>query len=303
VGPLVAYLTCALIWGSNWYATRICLQGFPPVAAAAARFLLAAVLLGAAWALFGRKGSPPTRRELGWFVLAGLLNGAQYGLINLAEVHIPGGLAAVIYGTYQLVTALFTVVTGTERVSWRSIAGTPLALAGLAIIYWDRMNLAGSQATGVLLMFGAVAAAAAYSTIIKRHGGRVSPLVSTPIFLAVTAIALGTATGVVERDALAWPAAIEPTLALVYLAVFGSAVAFVAFFYLIRKVSLVMAASLTFTYPVVALIVDELAKEPLRLAGRVYLGVVLTLAGLVMGFVIRPRPAAVTAVAAAARPA
>jgi drug/metabolite transporter (DMT)-like permease len=93
------------------------------------------------------------------------------------------------------------------------------------------------------------------------------------------------------------PASLTPTLAIVYQGLFGSALAFGVYFYLLRRISAITAASIAFVLPIVALTIDWIAKEPLRLTGASYAGVAFTLVGVSLGFIVmkfrKPRPAAV----------
>jgi drug/metabolite transporter (DMT)-like permease len=292
--PHVLYCLSVLLMGPNWYVTRLCLQGYEPLTAAALRFMLAASIFIAVCAA-GRAGVRPTREELGWLALSGVLNAGQYALFYFALLGISGGLAGVIYGTVQLFVALIAVVSGTERVSAASLCGGLLALGGLAFIYWDRLALSSSQASGVLFMFAAVVLSAFSFVILKHHGRRVTPVMTTTIFLTVSALLLGAGALVLERDAFDWPSSVKPTLALLYLGVVGSAAGFGVYFAMLKRTSLMAATSITFILPVFALCIDWVAREPLRMSGAAYFGVALTLSGVLVPFLagLRARPRAV----------
>jgi drug/metabolite transporter (DMT)-like permease len=107
----------------------------------------------------------------------------------------------------------------------------------------------------------------------------VSALVSTAIFLAVTAIVLGVV-ALVAREPVPWPPPTVPTLALVYLAIMGSVVAFLVYFWLLDRTSLVTTSTLVFVYPLVALAIDAAFEHSITLGPRAYLGVAITLGGL-----------------------
>ena len=71
-----------------------------------------------------------------------------------------------------------------------------------------------------------------------------------------------------------------PTVALVYLAVLGSAIAFLVYFWLLGKTSLLVTSTLVFVFPIVALITDALFEHAIPLGPQAYLGAAITLAGL-----------------------
>jgi drug/metabolite transporter (DMT)-like permease len=85
-----------------------------------------------------------------------------------------------------------------------------------------------------------------------------------------------------EIQQMPWPPPLRPTIATVYLAVFGSVVAFVAYSYLIKHVSLMAANSLVLVQPVVALLLDAALERHARLAPTAWLGVVITLIAVII---------------------
>src|SRR5262245_15596460 len=126
--PLVAvsYCACALIWGTTYFAIRVSIApgGYPTYLAAAIRFVAAArtlcVLIDAGLA----RPLPRVRLALVTLSIAGILNFTSYTLIYTAEDRIPGGMAAVIFSTLPLVTALLAALTGIERPTAPAIAGS-----------------------------------------------------------------------------------------------------------------------------------------------------------------------------------
>jgi drug/metabolite transporter (DMT)-like permease len=114
---------------------------------------------------------------------------------------------------------------------------------------------------------------------MKQHGRGVPAIVSTTVFLTVTAIVLGIiALG--AHDPIPWPPPVKPTIALLYLALIGSAVAFVMYFWLIGKTSLLVTSTLVFVFPLVALLTDALFERAMTLGPRAYAGAAITLCGL-----------------------
>ncbi|HXJ70885.1 MAG TPA: EamA family transporter, partial [Verrucomicrobiae bacterium] len=115
----LAYLGCALIWGTTWFAIRVCIArgGYPTLAGAAIRFFVAVAVLGVLAGLKVVGRGPVGWRQLGWVAAAGVLCGLAYALVYASETHITGGVAAVIFGTLPLVTALIVVRAGVRAAS------------------------------------------------------------------------------------------------------------------------------------------------------------------------------------------
>jgi drug/metabolite transporter (DMT)-like permease len=284
VAVVVCYVVCALVWSTTWFAIRVCIGegGYPTLPAAAIRFTIAALVLGAlAWLGFGRP-RPRGRRQLTWLAVAGAFNGLAYAMVYRAEDTLPGGVVAVVFGTYSLFTAIGAKLTSTERVRAMDVAAASLSLLGMAVIFWDRMSVSPEQAVGVLFGLGSVFASVVYNIIFKREANDVNPLSSTAVLLGVSSLALWAASlssGPVE---LPWPPPAAPTAALLYLAILGSVVAFACYFYLLKRVSLMTASTLVLIQPVLALLVDAAFEEEVRLAGRNYLGVAITFGGVAL---------------------
>ena len=284
---LVAYCGCALIWGTTYYAIRVCIApgGYPTYLAAALRFAIAAVILGGLVAAGWARPAPRGRRALVALGIAGVLNFVSYMLVYTAEERIPGGLAAVIFGTLPLVTAVVAAVTGTERPTRSAVVGAIVSLGGIALISLERLEVSAPQAIGCLMVFGAVVCASCCNTLLKRETAVQHPLASNAVFLAVTALFMG-ALAAAAGHAVPWPPPPGPTLAVLYLAVIGSVVAFAGYFYLLQHVRLMTISTLVLVQPVVALTVDALF-EAQRIAPRTYLGAAITLAGVAMSLLGR----------------
>jgi drug/metabolite transporter (DMT)-like permease len=290
----IAYVTCALVWGTTWYAIRVCIGpgGYPPFLSAALRFTLAALILGAAMAL-GLGKPRPQRKAVAWLAVAGLLNAAGYALLYRAEQDVAGGVAAVLYGTMPLVTATVAGLTGTERLRASAVAGALVGLAGIAIIFRDRMAVSAGQGLGVLLVLGSVVCASTFSVIVKRHAAASSAFASTAVFFPATALGLWALTAAVERQPLPSPLPPVPTAALVYLAVLGSVVTFGAYFYLVRRVRLATLTTLVLVEPIVALFVDALFERRVESSPITYAGAAVTFSGVLVTVVFGERGKAV----------
>jgi drug/metabolite transporter (DMT)-like permease len=280
VSPAVvaAYAACALIWGTTWYAIRVCIApgAFPTLVALALRFVIAALIL---LPLALRVRPWPTGRAWLYLASAGVLDAAAYLLVYLGEERVSGGVAAVVYGTQPLILAILLSIVKLERLTRRHVAGAVISLGGVAVLFLDRLHVSAQQAIGVVLVLGSVVLATAYSAIMKRHGGGVPALVATTVFIVVTALVLG-AIALASGDPIPWPPPAAPTVALLYLAIIGSAVAFLVYFWLLEKTGLLVTSTLVFVFPLVALATDALFEHAIPLTQRTYLGAAITLAGL-----------------------
>ncbi|HUJ60726.1 MAG TPA: DMT family transporter [Kofleriaceae bacterium] len=275
---VAAYLACALIWGTTWFAIRASIGpgGYPTLTACALRFAIAAIVLVP---IAARTRAWPRGAVWGYLVLAGVLDAGAYILVYLGEERVSGGIASVVYGTQPLILALLLQAVRIERITRRHLIGAAVSIAGVAVLFLDRLDVSARQAAGVAMIVGSVAVSTTYSMIMKRHARGVPNLVATTIFLIVTAIVLG-AVALIARDGVPWPPPALPTVALGYLAIVGSVAAFLAYFYLLDRTSLLLTSTLVFVYPLIALGTDAVFEHTIVIGPRAYAGAAITLAGL-----------------------
>jgi drug/metabolite transporter (DMT)-like permease len=300
---VIAYITCALVWGTTWFAIRVCIGdgGYPTIEAAALRFGIAAGLLLPA-VLISKVRLPRGATQWTWLTVAGVLDAIGYMLVYLGEERVPGGLAAVLFGIQPILLAILLAVSGMERVRPAAVAGAIVSIAGVSVIFLDRAQVSPGQAVGVALILGSVGTSTAYSMIMKRHAHDLHWAAATAVFLAVTALVLGAVVAVRGPAPAAWPPSIAPTVALLYLAVFGSIVAFGAYFWLLRRLSLMVTSTLVFVIPIISLAADALFEHEIRLGPRAYLGVAITLSGLAVNLLLERRNAGRTSAPAGTGP-
>ena len=293
---LATFFLLVLIWGTTWAAIRLGLEGgvpeggaagaglaggIPPWTGAALRFGIgSALLLALAPALGVKLGQSRAEKRL-WAINAACTFCISYGVLYWAEQWVPSGLAAVIFAIFPLCTALFAhpTIPG-ERLHLGSLAGILLGFSGLAVIFSEDFALLGGRqvavAAGVLLV--APVAAAVGNVTTKKWGGDVHPLSIAAVPMGLAALALGAVAAVLERGRPV-DFNLASVGALLYLAVFGSAVSFSLYFWLLRHVSVTTLSFLNYATPVVAVLVGTLwLDEPLT--GRTVAGALLVVAGV-----------------------
>ena len=185
----------------------------------------------------------------------------------------------MLYGTQPLILALLLTVARIERITRRHLIGAAVSLTGVAVLFLDQLDLSLHQGMGVLMVIGSVVVATGYSMIMKQHSGGVHRVVSTAVFLGVTALTLSIV-ALIANEPLPWPPPPAATAALLYLAIVGSVAAFLLYFYLLGRTSLLVTSTLVFVFPLVALATDALFERELPLTARTVLGSVITLSGL-----------------------
>jgi drug/metabolite transporter (DMT)-like permease len=285
---VAAYAACAVIWGTTWLAIRICIGpgGYDTLLALVLRFAIAsAILLPIAW----RVNRWPTRRQWGFLIIAGILDAVAYTMVYIGEQDLSGGLAAVIYGTQPFILAAVLGLTKMEKIWPSDVAGAAVSLVGVAVLFLGKLQLSIHQAMGVLLVLGSVVCSTCYSALVKRTASDVHAVTSTSIFLSVTALCL-TPLAVLRGGALSWPDRWQASAALLYLAIAGSVIAFVLYFWLLQRVSMKAMSALVFLFPIIALVADAIGEQRSVFTMREFVAVVVILLGMTIGYLgIRQR--------------
>ncbi len=283
-----AALALILIWGSTWAAIRIGLQGIPPFTGIALRFALAsAALLAVAFAIRIPLGRNRLERRL-WLVNTVLTFSLSYGIVYWSEQYVPSGLAAILFATFPLLVALFAHLSlPAERLNVRRVAGVLVGFGGLAVIFSEDLSALGGPrvafASGVML--GSPVVSALATVAVKRWGKGVHPLSLSAVPMGMAALAMGTVALFTERGL---PISFDASSmgALLYLAVFGSAVSFSLWYWLLSHASATRVSLISYLNPVVAVAIGILFLHE-TLTFQILAGSALVVAGVALA--VHPR--------------
>ena len=282
---LLAFAIIYFVWGSTFLAIRIGVAEVPPFLLAALRFLIAGLVLYG-WAITRGEPAPDRVQWKSLALLALLIFVFDYGLLFWAEQRVPSGIAAVMMALIPAFTALSEIILlGTQRLTLRLALALGIGIAGVALLMTDSLDLGGAPVDrlGALALIFAAASWSVASALARKLPLPPSKVMSSGAqmlagggFLALAAIGLGELGGFDPGavSSRAW-------LALVYLIVPGSIIAFTAYVWLIHRESPTKVGTYAYVNPVVAVLLGYfLADEPLDL--RTVLGTLCVLVSVVV---------------------
>jgi drug/metabolite transporter (DMT)-like permease len=277
-----------VVWGSTYVAMRVGIRALPPLTMAGVRFGIAGIMLSG-WCGWQRRRHPEAGwRPAGWrewrasAVLGLLLPAAGTGGATWAEQKLPAGTAALLLATIPVWLIIASHVAGLERIRRRGAAGLALGLAGVAILVNPLSGGAPDLPAAAVALGGALCwgCGSAYAKR-ARHPGQ--PLLGASMQLICAGAALGAAgaaSGELTRihdGALAS----ESALALAYLIVFGSLVAYSSYEWLVRHAPSQLTGTYAFVNPVVAVLLGWwLLGE--HVSGRTLLAAAVIVAGVAL---------------------
>ncbi|GHD80472.1 drug/metabolite exporter YedA [Vogesella fluminis] len=245
---LAAFFALYVIWGSTYFAIRIGVAEWPPFMMAGVRFLLAGVLM---YALLRWRGAPnPSRTEIGGASILGVLMPAVgNGFVTLAQTEVSSGVAALVVATVPLFATLFARLFG-HKPRGMELAGIALGIGGMVVLnLGENLRASPSGAFYLLLASAGWAFGSAWSKYLVQPKGLMSSAVM--MLSGGTALLLGSA---VTGERLAAMPSLSGWLALGYLVLFGSMVAYTAYLFLLRHVSPAAATSYAYVNPVIAVL-------------------------------------------------
>jgi len=275
------YAICILIWGTTWFAITAQIDVIAPALGVSIRFGLAAAVLFAVCRLRRIPLRFPARVQA--LILAQGLAGfyASYVGVYEAEGCVASGVVAVGYAASPLTGLVLARVFLGTPMSARVALGGLAGIAGVVLIFWHEVvRLAGSAQTlkGILLTMASVLLAS-LSTIAASGYHRRGVKGWAPL---AWAMAYGSAGALVHAlvTGAAWGWSWRPSFigSLVYLALFGSILAFGAYYALVHRVGPAKAGYVGVLTPLVALVVSGLLENFLW-TGLTVAGIALAVAG------------------------
>ena len=257
---LIIWLILCLIWGTTWFFIKIGLEDLPPISFAAARFVLALIIL--AFIIFLQKiPLPKTSRDWKFLALTGILQfSVNYSLVFWSEQYISSGLAAVL----QAMITVFGLVLAwvhlpAERITWLKVLAILLGIAGVATIFLEQLEINSMLAFAgcVAIVVGAYAAAHA-SILVKAFGGSLHPaslLFGQMICGILPLILYGL---IKEGNPVNFHWTWRAVISVLYLTIFGTIVAFWLYYWLLSKIESTKAMMISLVTPLIAVIVGAI---------------------------------------------
>jgi len=293
----IALLIVYVVWGSTYLGIAVMIETLPPLLAAGVRYGVAGLLMLGALAAYARvRGrSEPAERPTAahWrsaFIIGSLLLLGGNGGVVLAELFIPSGVAAVLVATMPIWLALFDAVLSRRRPSGLVIGGLVAGIIGVAILLAPVEGIDQLNPLGILLVVGATISWAAGSLYARRAPLPRSQLLATGIQMLAGGIVLVLAGGLLGEVGRTQVEAfsLRSLVALGYLIVFGSIIAFTAFSWLLANVPVSTLGTYAYVNPIVAVALGAIfLSEPIT--PRTLIATVIIIGAVVAMVSGRPR--------------
>ena len=275
----VGFAIVSFVWGSTWLAIKIGLGSIPPFFGAGIRFAIASVILLVIVRL-KRVHVPFTPEAKRVYLVLGTLSfGICYALVYWGEQYISSGLCSVLFAAYPLCVAFFShFFLERERLTPFKIAGIALGAAGLIVIFSADLRLSDASAVrGMAAVLVSTVLQAFALVLTKKYGQAISPFAMNCVGMTIATLLLLGLGITLERGK---PIVLDGAAvgSLLYLAAVGSVLAFVTYYWLLKRIEAVYLSITSLINPIIAVILgalllgESLAPGTAAGAGLVLLG-------------------------------
>ncbi|MEJ7643616.1 MAG: EamA family transporter [Chryseolinea sp.] len=281
---LTAYIALGaicLIWGTTYLALRIGVLHFPPFLFVIIRQLASGVLLGGFVLIFAKAQWPSRENILRQAIAGFFMISLGNGLVAYAEVFIPSGVAAILCSLMPVMVILINLaINRDERPTVPIFIGLFVGLLGIVMIFSEHLREFSNfdHQVGIMLIFTAVVSWAGASVWLKKKNSEGNLFLNTALQMFFGGVWLIPCTFLFDDlDGVTWTT--EVGIAMAYLIVFGSIVAYACYSYILRKLPLTILSLYAYVNPVVAVVLGWLVlNEKLNL--MIAVAICITVGGI-----------------------
>jgi drug/metabolite transporter (DMT)-like permease len=258
------YLTSVLIWGSTWFAIKFQLGVVAAEVSLVYRFGIAAAILLLFCLASGRRLAYSLRQH-GFIALQGLfLFSSNYLVFYWATGLLTSGIVALMFSTVILLNIINGAILLRTPVRARVIVGAMLGIGGIAAIFWSEVSGAGDNADtwrGLWMCVLATWFASVGNIVSARNQKNGIPVIQTNAWGMAYGAAIMAVYALISGVPFNYDPSFAYSVSLLYLAVFGSILAFGSYLTLVGRIGADRAAYAAVLFPVIALGLSTLFED------------------------------------------
>ncbi len=278
----IALVTTCIVWGTTWVASKIGVMAIPALQMAYLRQLMAGLCFVGFFMLY-KKFPLPTARQFQWIlVMAVLMFVFANGLSTWSLKWIPSGLSALIGALYPLsVVVIERLFFNSKRLTILTYVGLFLGLSGVGIVFYENAfdNLTPSFLIGISLSLFAMLSWSFGTIFLSRNKANINPYYGTGWQMLISSVILFVMAELTQPTVPIADIPFKAWLVIIYLVIFGSIIAFVAFIYSMKKLPAAVASLYAYINPLVAMVIGALVVNE-KLTLNILWGAIVTLVGV-----------------------
>lgn len=249
-----AWAAVSIIWGTTFLAIRIAVADLPPMLFAGTRWLIAGTILLVFLRLCGIR-FPNLNEFLHLSVVGILLLGVSHGLVVVAEIWIPSGLASLLITTIPFwVVGIEVLLPGDPKFNLHTVLGLLFGITGVLLIFGGELDslLNPEYFLGILILLAAVFVWAVGSVYSKYKKTDVAPLMGAAAQMLVAGF-LQFILGMLLGEYEVFSFTQNSLLAFIYLIIFGSLISYTSYIYALKHLPVSFVTTYAYINPVIAL--------------------------------------------------
>lgn len=270
-----------LVWGSSFLVARVGVIDLPPLLFTSLRSLIGGVLL-LCLALYRGNRLPESLHE--WrqiFFFSLVLIALTSGSSTFALKYIPSNEVALLNSSMALwIAGLGTLGPKGQKLSVPSMIGLSLGLVGVALLVWPKTMRLTPHVGWQLLVLAAAFVWASGTIVYRNTTLLLGPIAFNAMIMLVGGVLLG-ATGIAAGELPDWHWEWRGMLAIVFLAVFASAITYTAFTWLMKNARTDRVATFAYVNPAIATVLGWIVLGE-TLTPQQLLGMLVVLGGVVL---------------------
>ena len=271
-------------WGTTFLGIRIAVETIPPFLVAGIRNFISGSIIFI-YLLFQKKLEKVNINQFfRALILSLLMIVLANGLTTYAEKYITSGLASLISTLSPFCVLVLNLILGHEKLSIKTVAGILLGMFGIFLIYQSNLAdlLIPEYRHGIFAILLAILAWA-FGTIITKKGSAnsLTMLMNICVQMIIAGVILTSFQFYITPKISTENWSLHSVLAMIYLALFGSVVGYVAFSYLISQLPSTKVTVLSYVNVVVALFLGWLILDEV-ITSRIFLAAILIIGGVVI---------------------
>lgn len=279
----IPFLALGAIWGSSYFWIKVGLETLSPLTLISGRLLLGALLLAIVVAV-SRQELPRERRQYGHLLVMAVINiVAPFALITYGEQSIDSALASILNATVPLgVIILAPLFLPDERITLPRIGGLALGFAGVVLLVApDLVNISDADLTGEVMLLVSSLSYAAGNVYSKRNIHGLRPMIPALFQVSFAAAIVVPLALLIENPIGTLTPAPEAILAVVWLGLLGSGVAYLCYFTILTHWGATRTSLVAYLLPVVGIALGAAILGDPVTVNRI-VGTLLVIAGIAL---------------------
>jgi len=261
---IILFSIPTLIWGSTWLVITFQLGVVDPLVSVFYRFLLAAIILFVYCSFMKMNLKYSPKQHLFMAIQGAFLFGINYWLVYEAEVHLKSGLVAVIFSTIIFLNIFNGLILLKSKIRLNVLVSALIGFAGIILVFKDHLlefNFSSDKSSSLILAFLSVIIASLGNITSAYNQRNKLPVVQTNAYGMLYGSLLMLILVFIIGTPISFDVSFKYISSLIYLAVFGSIIAFWSYLTLLGKIGPDKSAYVMLVFPIISLLLSTMFEE------------------------------------------